>query len=97
MTMEYQITGDPRWDRAMDMLKQLREMPAFAAEAEIEQRLHSILQNLFPNLLYPEIAVQCQSGDGPIDVYCRNVVFETKRPGRKDDARVKPDGSTETP
>ena len=97
MTMEYQITGDPRWDRAMDMLKQLREMPAFAAEAEIEQRLHSILQNLFPNLLYPEIAVQYQSGDGPIDVYCRNVVFETKRPGRKDDARVKPDGSTETP
>ena len=97
MTMEYRITGDPRWDRAMDMLKQLREMPAFAAEAEIEQRLYSTLQNLFPNLPYPEIAVQYQSGDGPIDVYCRNVVFETKRQGRKDDARVKPDGSTETP
>ena len=97
MTMEYQVTGDPRWDLAMDMLKQLREMPAFAAEAEIEQRLHSTLQHLFPNLDYPHIAVQYQSGDGPIDVYCRNVVFETKRPGRKDDARVKPDGSTETP
>ena len=97
MTMEYRITGDPRWDRAMDMLKQLREMPPVAAEAEIEQRLYSTLQNLFPNLPYPEIAVQYQSGDGPIDVYCRNVVFETKRPGRKDDARVKPDGSTETP
>ena len=97
MTMEYRITGDPRWGIAMDMLKQLREMPAVAAEAEIEQKLYSTLQNLFPNLPYPEIAVQYQSGDGPIDVYCRNVVFETKRPGRKDDARVKPDGSTETP
>ena len=97
MTMEYRITGDPRWGIAMDMLKQLREMPAVAAEAEIEQKLYSTLQNLFPNLPYPEIAVQYQSGDGPIDVYCRNVVFETKRQGRKDDARVKADGSTETP
>ena len=97
MTMESQITGTPEWDRARDELKQLREMPGGVAEAEIEYRLYSTLQCLFPNLPHPEIAVQYQSGDGPIDVYCRNVVFETKRPGKKDDARVKPDGSTETP
>lgn len=97
MAMQTQITGTPEWDRARDELRQLREMPAGVAEAEIEHRLYSTLQRLFPNLSHPHIAVQYQSGDGPIDVYCRNVVFETKRPGSKNDARVKPDGSTETP
>ena len=72
-------------------------MPASVAEAEVEQRLYSTLESLFPNLRYPEIATQYNSGDGAIDVYCRNVVFETKALGKKDDARVKPDGSIETP
>lgn len=97
MAMQTQITGTPEWKLAGDELRQLREMPAGVAEAEIEHRLYSTLQRLFPNLSHPHIAVQYQSGDGPVDVYCRNVVFETKRPGSKNDARVKPDGSTETP
>lgn len=92
-----QITGDPRWGQARESLADLRVIPAGAAEAEIEQRLYSTLRSLFPNLRYPEIATQYNSGDGPIDVYCRNVVFETKAQGKKDDARAKPDGSVETP
>ena len=91
------VTGTPNWRLARDIIAQLREMPAAVAESEIENRLRNVLGFLFPNLNYPDIATQYPSGDGPIDVYCRNVVFETKRQGRKDDARVKPDGSTETP
>ena len=72
-------------------------MPAATAESEIDTRLRNVLGFLFPNLKYPEIATQYPSGDGPIDVYCRNVVFEAKRQGKKDDARVKADGSIETP
>lgn len=72
-------------------------MPASVAEAEVAQRLYSALESLFPVLDYPEIAREYPSGDGHIDVYCRNVVFETKAQGKKNDARVKPDGSIETP
>jgi hypothetical protein len=91
------VTGTPRWQLARDIIAQLREMPAATAEAEIEVRLYNVLGFLFPSLKYPTLATQYPSGDGPIDVYCRNVVFETKRQGRKDDARAKPDGSAETP
>ena len=91
------VTGTPRWQLARDIIAQLREIPAATAEAETEVRLYNVLQFLFPNLRYPDLATQYPSGDGPIDVYCRNVVFETKRQGQKDDARIKPDGSTETP
>ena len=90
-------TGTPRWQLARDIIAQLREMATVTAEAETEVRLYNVLGFLFPNLNYPDIATQYPSGDGPIDVYCRNVVFETKRQGQKDDARIKPDGSTETP
>ena len=91
------VTGTPRWEPARDVVAQLREMPLQAAEAEAEVRLYTLLGHLFPALRYPEIATQYPSGDGPIDVYCRNVVFETKREGKKADARLKADGSTETP
>ena len=91
------VTGTPRWESAREIVAQLREVPLQAAEAEAEVRLHTLLGHLFPALRYPEIATQYPSGDGPIDVYCRNVVFETKREGKKADARLKADGSVETP
>ena len=100
MTMQYQqpdeVTGTPRWGLARDIIAQLRQMPAVTAEAETEVRLYNILGFLFPGLGYPDLATQFPSGDGPIDVYCRNVVFETKKPGKLD-ARRKRDGTTETP
>ena len=96
-TIATDVTGTPRWESARETVAQLREMPLQAAEAEAEVRLYALLGHLFPLLRYPEIATQYPSGDGPIDVYCRNVVFETKREGRKDDARLKADGTTETP
>lgn len=91
------ITGSPNWNQARNIVVQLREMPAATAEREAETRLHALLGQLFPNLRYPNIATGYESGNGPIDVYCRNVVFETKAQGKTRDARVKPDGSTETP
>ena len=93
----FNVTGEPHWDLAREGIARLRELPDSVAEAEVESHLRSILGHLFPSLRYPDIATQYQSGDGPVDVYCRNVVFETKRQGKKDDARTKPDGSTETP
>ena len=90
------VTGDPRWELAREIIGQLRVMPAGVAEAEIDNRLRNVLEYLFPNVKYPDLAVQYQSGNGPIDVYCRNVVFEAKRPGKLD-ARRKPDGTEETP
>ena len=100
MTTPYQqpdqVTGTPRWGLARDIIAQLRQMPAATAEAETEVRLYNILGFLFPGLGYPDLATQFPSGDGPVDVYCRNAVFETKRPGKLD-ARPKPDGATETP
>ena len=97
MIMPQDVTGEPRWQLAREMVAQLRGLPPDTAEAEVEHRLGTILGFLFPALGYPDIATQFPSGNGPIDVYCRNVVFETKQQGRKEDARVKPDGSTETP
>ena len=97
MTNQQDVTGTPRWQLAREIIAQLLEMPAATAESEIDTRLRNVLGFLFPNLKYPEIATQYPSGDGPIDVYCRNVVFEAKRQGKKDDARVKADGSIETP
>ena len=97
MTLPQDVTGEPRWQLAREIVAQLREMPAATAEAEVENRLRNVLGFLFPGLKYPEIAVQYPSGNGPIDVYCRNAVFETKRQGKKDDARAKRDGTTETP
>ena len=44
----------------------------------------------------PDLVTQFSSGDRPIGVYSRNVVFETQKPGKLD-ARRKPDGSSETP
>ena len=44
----------------------------------------------------PDLATQFPSDDRPIGVYCRNVDFETQKPGKLD-ARRKPDGSSETP
>ncbi len=97
MTMPQNVTGEPRWQLAREIVAQLRGLPAGTAESEIEHRLWTILGFLFPALDYPDIATQYSSGNGPIDVYCRNAVFETKQQGKKKDARVKPDGSTETP
>ncbi len=91
------ITGTPYWDLAREGIAQLRMLSRYAPEAQVESHLYSILGHLFPALEYPDIAQQYQSGDGPVDVYCRNVVFETKRQGKKDDARTKPDRSVETP
>ena len=96
MAAQQDVTGTPRWQLAREIIAQLREMPAATAESEIESRLRNVLGFLFPNLGYPDIATQYQSGDGPIDVYCRNAVFETKGQGKMD-ARRKRDGSTETP
>ena len=95
-TSQPNVTGSPRWELARGIVAQLRQMPAGAAEAEIDNRLRNVLECLFPNVKYPHLAMQYPSGNGPIDVYCRNVVFETKRAGKLD-ARAKPDGSTETP
>ena len=97
MTSPQDVTGEPQWQLARGIVAQLRVMPPATAEAEVENRLRNILGFLFPELKYPEIATQYPSGNGPIDVYCRNVVFETKRQGKKDDARPKRDGTTETP
>ena len=95
-TRQLNVTGSPRWESAREIVAQLRQMPAGVAEAEIDNRLRNVLECLFPSVKYPHLAMQYSSGNGPIDVYCRNVVFETKRAGKLD-ARVKPDGSTETP
>ena len=97
MTNPQDVTGEPQWQLAREIVAQLRVMPPATAEAEVENRLRNVLGFLFPELKYPEIATQYPSGSGPIDVYCRNVVFETKRQGKKEDARVKRDGFTETP
>ena len=73
------ITGEPRWDLARESVARLRTMPPEQAEANIQGLLFSILGFLFPNLPQSELTLEKASGDGPIDVYCRNVVFETKR------------------
>ena len=95
-TQRQDITGAPNWGLARDIIAQLREMPAATAEAEVEVRLRNVLEFLFPGVRYPELATQYPSGDGPIDVYCRNAVFETKQQGKLN-ARRKLDGTTETP
>ena len=97
MIMPQDVTGEAQWEIARDSVRRLRRLPDDIAEANVQGSLLFILQALFPQLPAVELCLEKPSGDGPIDVYCRNVVFETKRQGRKDDARVKSDGNTETP
>ena len=95
-TQRQDVTGTPNWELARDAVARLQAMPSATAEANIQGQLMSILGFLFPGLPPSELTLEKESGDGPIDVYCRNVVFETKRQGNLD-ARRKPDGSSETP
>ena len=91
-----EVTGAPEWDLARGAVARLQAMPAATAEANVQGQLRSILEFLFPGLPPSELMLEKASGDGPIDVYCRNAVFETKKPGKLD-ARRKADGTTETP
>ena len=91
------VTGNPKWADARAALAQLRQLPPGAAEANVEDHLRATLQYLFPALTYPGLATQYDSGAGPIDIYCRNVVFEAKKQGKTRDVRIKLDGSQETP
>ena len=93
---EPQVTGEPRWKRASETVARIREMPAQQAEANIQSELHSMLRALFPGLPSPELTLERETGDGPTDIYCRNVIFETKKQNKLD-ARTKPDGTVETP
>ena len=97
MMMPQDVTGEAQWEIARDSVQRLRRLPDDIAEANVQGSLLFILQALFPQLPAVELCLEKPSGDGPIDVYCRNVVFETKRQGQKDDARIKADGFTETP
>ena len=78
------VTGEPRWAPARERVARLRELPPQQAEANVQGELHSLLQDLFPALSSSELAMEKPAGDGAIDVYCRNVVFETKRQGGLD-------------
>ena len=97
MTLPQDVTGEAQWEIARDSVQRLRRLPDDIAEANVQGSLLFILQALFPQLPAAELCLEKPSGDGPIDVYCRNVVIETKRQGKKEDARVKADGFTETP
>ena len=90
------VTGSPQWERARETAARLREMPQGQAEANVQAELKAMLQALFPRLPPSELTLEKQTGAGRIDVYCRNVVFESKKQGKLD-ARRKPDGSSETP
>ena len=90
------VTGTPNWDLAREAIARLQAMPAATAEANVQGQLMSILGFLFPGLPQSELTLEKAAGDGRVDVYCRNVVFETKGQGKLD-ARRKPDGTTETP
>ncbi len=92
-----EVTGAPDWPRAREIAVALMELPSSVDEEEVRSRLRELLGRLFPKLAYPEIAVQYQTGDGPADIVCRNLVVETKGEGKLDAPRLLPDGSAETP
>ena len=92
-----EVTGAPDWPRAREIAVALMELPSSVDEEEVRSRLRELLGRLFPKLAYPDIAVQYQTGDGPADIVCRNLVVETKGEGKLDAPRLLPDGSAETP
>ena len=91
------VTGVPDYAGASEVAKSLLELPAGVDEEEIRSRTREILGRLFPKLKYPEIASQFNTGDGPADVVCRNLVVEAKGEGKMHAVRRHPDGSLETP
>ena len=91
------VTGAPDWGRAQEVANSLLQLPAGVDEEEIRSRIRELLGRLFPKLKYPEIATQFNTGDGPADVVCRNLVVEVKSEGRMHAPRHNPDGSFETP
>ena len=53
-------------------------------EDNIRHRVWNILESLFPN--YPVFG-QTETGNGPADLVCNNIVIETKAPGTELDSR----------
>ena len=92
-----EVTGAPDWQRARQVAASIMALPSSVDEEEVRSRLREMLGRLFPKLAYPDIAVQYQTGDGPADIVCRNLVVETKGEGKLDTARLLQDGSAETP
>lgn len=92
-----EVTGAPDWQRARQVAAAIMALPSSVDEEEVRSRLREMLGRLFPKLAYPDIAVQYQTGDGPADIVCRNLVVETKGEGKLDTARLLQDGSAETP
>lgn len=88
------------WDLPRWWLSRLIELQSNVPEAEIRLCVYSILAGLFPDLRYPDIAVE-QHLDrnefgkrGFVDIYCQGVVFEVKKREKLDDKRPQ---SSETP
>ena len=92
-----EVTGAPDWPRAREVAVALMDLPSSVDEEEVRSRIRELLGRLFPKLAYPEIAVQYQTGGGPADIVCRNLVVETKGEGKLDTPRLLQDGSAETP
>ena len=76
--MQQSDYGNPDWQRAHGVLERLMWLPSDVPEAEIVVRLHHVMGYLFPGIEYPAYAVERQSGSGPMDLRCRQVVFEVK-------------------
>ena len=85
------------WKLAHRWLSRLHDLPRDVAEAEIRIGVYSILVGLFPELRYPDIAVEYRLGSGHADIYCRRTVFEIKKRGNLDGKRSESPESPETP
>lgn len=85
------------WELALRWLSRLRKLPDNVVEAEIRIGVYSILVGLFPELRYPDIAVEYRLGSGHADIYCRRTVFEIKKRGNLDGKRSESPESPETP
>ena len=78
------------WDLPRWWLSRLLALPNNAGEAEIRLCVYCIIVGLFPELRYPDIAVErhlekTESGKGGfIDIYCQGIVFEIKKHGNLD-------------
>ena len=85
------------WKLAHGWLSRLQELPRDVAEAEIRIGVYSMLVGLFPELRYPDIAVEYRLGSGHADIYCRGTVFEIKKRGNLGGKGSGPPESQETP
>ena len=71
------------WLEAHRLAAEMLTLPEEASEEEMRTRVYMALRQLFPDIGYPELKLESQSGSGPTDIKYQEVILEVKAKGKQ--------------